>query len=88
MRSRLARLSVVAVFSLTVALGATQLLAAKPGGGGGGGTGTCPRSNFCVCAQIYCPVTCANNCHYSNACVASCAGATGCVQDGPCEFVY
>ena len=85
MRSRLARLAVVSVFSLAVALGATQLFAAKPGGGGGG---TCPRGQFCLCAQIYCPVTCANGCRYSNPCVASCVGATGCVQDGPCEFVY
>ena len=60
MRSRVARLAVVAAFSLSVVLGATQLFAAKPGGGG---TGTCPRGQFCLCAQIHCPVTCANNCH-------------------------
>jgi hypothetical protein len=84
MRSRLARSSAIAAFSFIVVLGSTQLLAGKPGGGG---TGSCPRSNFCLCAQIYCPVTCANNCHYSNACVANCAGATACVQDGPCDFI-
>ena len=84
MRSRLARLSVVAVLALAAALGSTQLLAGKPGGGG---TGGCPRSNFCLCAQIYCPVTCANGCKYPNACTADCAGATACVQDGPCDFI-
>lgn len=83
MRSRLARLGVVGAFSLAALLGSTALFAGKPGGGGGSG---CPRSNFCVCADIYCPVTCSGGCKYSNPCVASCAGATGCVQDGPCDI--
>lgn len=79
MRSRLIRFGLCTGFALVAALGSTQLFAGKPGGGGGGG---CPRGTFCLCAAIYCPVTCAGGCHYSNPCIADCAGATGCVLDG------
>ena len=82
MRTRVARFGLVSVLTLVAVFGSTQLFAGKPGGGGG-----CPRSNFCLCADIYCPVTCAGGCKYSNMCVAQCAGATACVQDGPCEIV-
>ena len=84
MKSRIARAGVVAVLSLAAVFGSSQLFAGKPGGGGGGG---CPRSNFCLCAAFYCPVTCAGGCKYSNPCLADCAGATACVQDGPCTEV-
>ncbi|HUC43834.1 MAG TPA: hypothetical protein VMR65_07345 [Candidatus Sulfotelmatobacter sp.] len=88
MRTRLARIGLVSALTLVAVFGSTQLLAGKPGGGGGGGGGTgCPRSNFCLCADNYCPVTCAGGCKYSNMCVAQCAGATACVQDGPCDIV-
>ena len=33
----------------------------------------------CICPDVYAPVTCSNGHTYSNSCVASCAGATGCV---------
>ncbi len=33
----------------------------------------------CICPDVYAPVTCSNGVTYSNACVASCAHATGCV---------
>jgi len=73
---------VLLVCTVIVASG-SQLFAGKPGGGGGGGTG-CPTGKGCICAQIYCPVTCNGGCHYSNLCAAQCAGATGCVEDRPC----
>ena len=82
MRTRVLRVGTALALCLVVAFGAGQLLAGKPGGGGGG-TG-CPSAKFCVCAAIYCPVTCDNNCRYSNPCFAACAGATGCVQDFDC----
>jgi hypothetical protein len=85
MMARIARISVALALCVVVGAGATQLMAGKPGGGGGGGGGGgCPKGTFCLCAQIYCPVTCANNCKYPNPCVADCAGATGCTLDGPC----
>lgn len=82
MKSRYARFGMVAALTIVALFGSTQLFASKPGGGGGG----CPRSNFCVCAAFYCPVTCSGGCKYSNPCLADCAGATGCTQDGPCEI--
>lgn len=37
----------------------------------------------CICTDQYAPVTCSNGVTYSNACRASCAGATGCVPGNP-----
>ena len=82
MRSRFVRFGMVIALCAVVAGGATQLYAGKPGGGGG----RCPKGTFCLCAANYCPVTCADGCKYSNPCIANCVGATGCVQDGPCEI--
>ena len=82
MMSRFARIGIALGLCAAVAQGATQLLARKPPPGGGG----CPSGRFCLCAQIYCPVTCDNGCRYPNPCVADCAGATHCVLDGPCEI--
>ena len=81
MRSRIARISLVLAMCTVIAAGGSRLFAGKPGGGGGTG---CPSGRFCLCAQIYCPVTCNGGCRYSNPCIADCAGATGCVLDGPC----
>lgn len=81
MLSRILRFCTVAGLCMVFAAGAGQLFAGKPGGGGGGG---CPSGRFCLCANIQCPVTCANGCRYPNPCVADCAGATSCVLDGPC----
>ena len=50
MRSRLARLRRFRPLLAHRRTRCDATSAAKPGGGG---TGTCPRSNFCVCAQIY-----------------------------------
>ena len=87
MTSRALRLCTVLALCLVFAAGGTQLLAKKPGGGGGGGGTACPSSRFCVCAQIYCPVTCDGGCRYSNPCIADCAGATNCTIDaGTCTF--
>lgn len=88
MTSRALRLLSVIALCVVFAAGGTQLFAQKPGGGGGGGGGTgCPSGRFCVCAQIYCPVTCAGGCRYPNPCIADCAGATNCTIDaGTCEF--
>ena len=36
----------------------------------------------CICPDVYDPVTCSNGHTYSNGCVASCNGATGCVRTG------
>ena len=79
MRSRSLRILTMLVLTAIIAAGASQLLGKPPGGGGG-----CPSGRFCLCADIYCPVTCNNGCKYPNPCVADCAGATGCVLDGPC----
>ena len=80
MNARFVRISIVLALCAVVVAGSSQLFARKPGPGGGG----CPKGTFCLCAQIYCPVTCANGCKYPNPCVADCAGATNCVLDGPC----
>ncbi len=42
-----------------------------------------PRPGWCECAPIDAPVLCSNGIVYSSACVAGCAGATGCVPYGP-----
>ena len=34
----------------------------------------------CICPDVYAPVTCSNGLTYGNSCLASCAGATGCVR--------
>jgi len=34
--------------------------------------------DFCACTDIFNPVTCSDGVTYDNACVAACAGATGC----------
>ena len=86
MTSRILRLGAALALCAVVAAGGSQLLAKRPGGGGGGGTG-CPSGRFCVCAAIYCPVTCDGGCRYSNPCIADCAGATNCTIDaGTCGF--
>ena len=86
MTSRVFRVCLAIALCTVFAAAGTQLLAGKPGGGGGGGTG-CPSGRFCLCAQIYCPVTCAGGCRYVNPCVADCAGATSCTIDaGTCGF--
>lgn len=67
--------SCVMVLTLVVGLvGALALLSATPAFAVGGG---------CICPMIYAPVLCSNGRTYSNACVASCAHATGCVPIGP-----
>ena len=38
-----------------------------------------PGPGGCICPDIYAPVICSDGVTYSNACVASCAKATGCV---------
>jgi hypothetical protein len=87
MRSRILRLWCLLALAVVLGVGGTQLLAKPPGGGGGGGGTGCPSGRFCVCAQIYCPVTCAGGCRYANPCIADCAGATNCTIDaGSCEF--
>lgn len=82
MRSTIVRFSMCLALCAIAATGMSQLFAGKPGGGGG----NCPSGRFCLCASYYCPVTCQNGCKYSNPCIANCAGATNCVQDGPCEI--
>lgn len=63
---------------MVLAAGVAQVAAKPPGGGG------CPTPRLgCFCAEIYAPVTCDGGCTYSNACFASCAGATHCVPSGP-----
>jgi len=47
----------------------------RPGGGGGGG-------GACECAPLDAPVICDGGKVYTNACVASCFHATGCVPYG------
>ena len=37
---------------------------------------------ICICPDVYAPVTCSNGRTYSNACVAGCNHATGCVPSG------
>ncbi|HEY0784187.1 MAG TPA: hypothetical protein VGE98_17140 [Thermoanaerobaculia bacterium] len=34
---------------------------------------------ICVCPDNFAPVQCSNGQSYANACIAACAGATGCV---------
>ncbi|HET9300965.1 MAG TPA: hypothetical protein VFO11_13535 [Candidatus Polarisedimenticolaceae bacterium] len=85
MTSRLVRVCFAVSLCAIFAAAGAQLAAKPPGGGGGGGSTGCPSGRFCVCAQIYCPVTCAGGCRYVNPCVADCAGATGCTIDaGTC----
>jgi hypothetical protein len=36
----------------------------------------------CICPDNYSPVKCSNGVTYGNACLASCAHATGCVRTG------
>ena len=85
MMSRIARVCMVLLVCTVIVASGSQLFAGKPGGGGGGGGGTgCPSGRFCLCANFQCPVTCNGGCRYPNPCVADCAGASGCVLDGPC----
>jgi len=41
-----------------------------------------PPPKGCECPDVYQPVLCSNGQVYSNLCVATCAGATGCVPYG------
>ena len=51
-----------------------------------GKAGGCPEPRSdCICPMIYAPVRCDGGCTYPSACVASCAGATGCVPSGSTE---
>ena len=60
-----------------IVFGASQLLAAKPGGGG------CPTGKpNCICPQYIDPVLCPDGCTYYNSCAASCAGERNCVRTG------
>lgn len=59
-----------AVAAVFVGVSAVTTEAARP-----------PRQ--CICLDVYAPVTCSNGITYSNACRASCAGATGCVPGNP-----
>ena len=36
----------------------------------------------CICPDNIAPVKCSNGVTYANSCLASCAGATGCVRSG------
>jgi len=83
MTSRALRLCLAIALFAVFAAGGSQLLAKKPGPPPP--PSGCPRGTFCLCADIYCPVTCTGGCKYVNPCVADCAGATGCTIDaGTC----
>ena len=85
MTSRVQRLGLAIALSMVFAAGGTQLLAKKPPPPPPPPPTGCPSGRFCVCADIYCPVTCDGGCRYSNPCVADCAGATNCTIDaGTC----
>lgn len=43
---------------------------------------TPPGGGDCLCPDVFAPVVCSNGQTYSNACVASCNGATDCVPAG------
>jgi len=70
---RLLKIAVGSVLSTTFVLGVFALAAPAHARFGGGN---------CICPDVYAPVTCSNGITYSNACVASCNHATGCVPSG------
>ena len=41
-----------------------------------------PPPKGCECPDVYAPVQCSNGMIYSNGCVASCNGASGCFPIG------
>ena len=65
---KLGRSMVVGVASVALTLGILALGTQVEAAGG------------CICPKIYAPVTCSNGRTYTNACVAQCNHATGCVS--------
>jgi hypothetical protein len=49
----------------------------------GDAIGAC--DGFCACSQIFDPVSCSDGQTYANACLAACAGATGCGTACACQ---
>ena len=71
MRNCIGRLAIGAVIVLTLVVGVSQLVAPAYA-----------RFKICTCPDVYAPVICSNGLTYSNGCVASCNGATGCHRTG------
>jgi len=72
---RIVKIALSTAVAGTFALGIVALFAPAPAQAAFGG-------GRCICPDVYAPVTCSNGRTYSNACVAGCNHATGCVPSG------